>query len=370
MRKIVFHLNNLEQGGSERVVTNLAGRFAAEGYEVIVATEEKAENEFALDSRVRREIIGLKKEDEGKGRLTKVYLREKYLREFVKRENPDVLIPFAHKADYRALQAVRGTNIPVVVAIRTYPARHYNTRLDKILIRRLFPRAAGGVYQTAQQRDYFKPYLQEGTRIILNPVNPKYVGVPKPEHREKIVIQHARLVDFKNQPLLVDAFMKVHERHPDWRLEIWGGDSRDGTKEILENKIASYHAESFVRLCGPSDELEKIIPHAGVYAFSSEWEGLPNSLIEAMALGMPIVATDCPCGGPAEIIENGVNGLLIPMKNPDAMADAVCRLIEDREKAERLGMEARKIVERCGEDVIYRQWKEYLEGVCSRAGRN
>jgi glycosyltransferase involved in cell wall biosynthesis len=370
MRKIAFHLNNLEQGGSERVVTNLVGRFAAEGYEVIVATEEKAENEFVLDSRVRREIIGLTREDEGKGRFTKFRLREKYLHAFMMKEKPDVLITFAQKADYRALMACRGTNVPVVISIRTDPAGHYDTRIDQLQIHFLFPRAAGAVFQTTQQKEFFKPYCQDQSAIILNPVNPKYVGVPKPEKRDKVVIQHARLVDFKNQPMLIDAFMKVHEKHPDWSLEIWGGDSHDGTREILEEKILSCHAEGFVHLCGPSDELEKIIPKAGVYAFSSDWEGLPNSLIEAMALGMPIVATDCPCGGPAEIIQNGVNGLLVPIKNPDALADGICRLIEDRDLAEKLGEEARKIKDRCGEDIIYRQWKEYLESVCKKAGRN
>lgn len=131
MHKIAFHLNNLEQGGAERVVSTLANQFAAKGYEVIVATEEKKENEFPLDPRVRRVIVGLKKEDENKGRLTKILLRRKYLRAFMLEEKPDVLIAFARKALYRALSAERGTGVPVVFCVRIDPVGHYDSFVNR-----------------------------------------------------------------------------------------------------------------------------------------------------------------------------------------------------------------------------------------------
>lgn len=371
MHKIAFHLNNLEHGGAERVVSTLAGQFAKEGYEVIVATEEKKEDEFVLDPKVRREVIGLKKEDESKGRLAKILLRRKYLREFMLKEKPDVLIAFAQKALYRALSAEKGTGVPVVFCVRIDPVGNYDSFVDTCVLKTLLPRAAGAVFQTGQQRDFFRKFWKDNACVILNPVNSKYLNVPKPEKREKIVVNDARLVDFKNQALLIDAFHKVHEKHPDWKLEIWGPDSHDGTKEILEKKIRDYHAEDSVKLCGGSDELEKIIPRAGVYAYSSDYEGMPNSLIEAMVMGMPVVSTDCPCGGPAEIIQDGVNGLLVPIKDVDALAGGINRLIEDRDFAEKLGSEARKLESRCRVDLIYQQWHDYLEEVCaSYADRN
>ena len=133
-------------------------------------------------------------------------------------------------------------------------------------------------------------------------------------------MQSGRLVDFKNQLMLIRAFVKVHEKHPDYDLKIYGGDSLDGTKELLEALIAERHAEGYVTLMGASDELEKVLNDAAVYAFSSDWEGLPNALLEAMALGLPIVATDCPCGGPRTVMQDGYNGLLVPIKDEDAMA--------------------------------------------------
>lgn len=363
MYKILFHLNCLEQGGAERVVSNLANQFSKEGYDIVVATEWQGENEFALEEKVQRIHVGLREQDEKKNKISKVLLRLKYLRDCIKKENPDIVIAFAHKANYRALMATVGMKVPVMISIRTDPVGHYDSFFDKIRIPLLFPRAAGCVFQTEGQREFFPEYLQKKSRIILNPVNDKYLNVPAPETREKVVVQSGRLVDFKNQPMLLKAFLKVHEKHPDYQLKIYGGDSFDGTKEILESIIEKNHAGDYIHLMGASDELEQVLPKAEVYAFSSDWEGLPNALLEAMVLGMPIVATDCPCGGPRTVMTHEEDGLLIPIKDPQAMEDGINRLIEDRGLAERLGQNARKLSEKVNSYSVYTQWRSYIEEI-------
>ena len=426
-KKIAFHLNCLEQGGAERVVTNLAGQFAAEGYEVYIATEWFGEDEFVPDPRVHRVHVGLKEEDEKKNRIAKFFLRVKYLKDFMKTVKPDVLCAFAQRANYRALMACPGTDVPVVISIRTDPVGHYDAVADRIQIPILFPRAAGCVFQTTQQRAFFKPYLQENSAVILNPIAPKYMeagqrlaeaaaagggAVPK----EKAVVQSARLVDFKNQPMLLDAFFMVHEKHPDYVLRIYGPDAPDGTRQVLERKIAEHGAEGYIFLMGGSDKLEEELPKGEIYAFSSDWEGLPNALLEAMALGMPCVATDCPCGGPAEVIRSAImsgdvpetaytyadtydnysgrgdksnaaaravqsgwpsgnrelpeeNGILVPIRNPEAMAQAICRLIEDEELRERLGENAGRIRERAGAHAVFLKWQRFLEQIIEKGKR-
>lgn len=366
MQKIAFHLNSLQQGGAERVVSNLANRFAKEGYEVVIATEWYGTDEFALDQKVRRVHVGLTKEDENRSRISKMLRRIWYLRRFMKKEKPDVVVAFTRGVLYRALAAGIGTGIPVVISVRTDPVGHYDKKADKLRIPLLFPHAAGCVFQTEGAKAFFAPYLQENSRIILNPLNPKYVGVPEPAVRTKDVVQSGRLVDFKNQPMLIRAFLKVHEKHPDYALKIYGPDSKDGTKEILESIIHENYAEDFVKLMGGSNTLEKDLADAALYAFSSDWEGLPNALMEAMALGLPVVSTDCPCGGPKTLIEDGVNGLLVPIMDEKAMTDGILRLIEDRELAERLGREARKISERANEDAVFEQWQTYLQECCKK----
>ena len=365
-RKIAFHLNCLEQGGAERVVTNLANQFAKEGYQVIIATEWYGENEFQIDDAVRRVHVGLREGDEKKHRLLQFLLRIKYLREFLKIENPDILIPFAQRAIYRGLTAAYFMKIPVLISIRTDPVGHYDARSDKIQIPLLFPRADGCVFQTEGAREFFAPRLQKNSRIILNPIHEKYIGVPRPGKRSRTVVQSGRLVDFKNQPMLIRAFVKVHEKHPDYDLKIYGGDSFDGTKEILENLIEENKARDYIHLMGASDSLEKDLADAALFAFTSDWEGLPNALMEAMALGLPIVATDCPCGGPRTIMTNETDGLLIPIKDEQALVDGINRLIEKPELAERLGMEARKIVDKANGQAVYEQWRDYIEQLCGK----
>ena len=365
MHKIIFHLNCLEQGGAERVVTNLANQFVENGYDVIIATEWYGENEFQTDDRVRRIHVGLTKEDEQKNRIVQFLLRVKYLRRLIKEERPDILVPFARRAIYRGLMAALFVKVPVLISIRTDPVGHYEEWSDKIQIPILFPRVDGCVFQTEGARDFFAPRLQKNSRIILNPLNPKYIGVPVPKKRNKTVVQSGRLVDFKNQPMLLRAFAKVHAKHPDYDLKIYGGDSFDGTTEILEGLIEELQAQDYIHLMGASDSLEKDLADAALFAFTSDWEGLPNALMEAMAIGLPIVATDCPCGGPRTIMTDGVDGLLIPIQDEEALVAGINRLIEEPEFAQKLGMEARKIADRANGQTIFEQWRDYMEEICA-----
>ncbi len=360
MSKIAFHLNCLTHGGAERVVTNLANQFAAEGYEVVVATEWTDTDEFVLDPQVKRVHVGLKPEDEGKSRVTKFFLRIRYLHTFLLEEKPDVIAAFAKRALYRALMACRHTGVPVVISVRIDPVKYYSSITDKLQTALFFGRAAGAVFQTEDAKAFFAPRLQDNSRVILNPINDKYVGLPVVTSRRKEVVNVARIVDFKNQPMLVEAFAQVHAKHPDYILKIYGPDSEDGTLQQIQEKISALHLQDCVRLMGGSDSLEKEIPEAAVFAYSSSYEGMPNSLMEAMAMGLPVVSTDCPCGGPRMIIRDHENGLLVPVRDPKALAEGICYLIEHPEEAERMGAEARKLSEIAGTKAIYEQWREYL----------
>lgn len=369
MEKILFHHNCLEQGGAERVISNLSNQLVKEGYDVVVATEWEGEVEFKLDSRVRRIHVGLGKEDANKSRIAKVIIRLKNLGRLLRQEKPDVAIGFTRKPLYRLLAAALGTKIPVIIAVRTDPQGHYDRITDRICIPLLFPRADGAVFQTNGQQEFFPKYVQRKSTIILNPVNDKYLNAKIPEKKEKTIVHSGRLVDFKNQAMLIRAFLKVKAKHPEYSLLIYGPDSFDGTKELLESIISENGAEEYIKLMGGSDELEILLPKGEIYAFSSDWEGLPNALLEAMCLKMPIVATDCPCGGPRTVMKDGVDGILVPINNEDAFADALCTLIENRDMAERMGENAGRISELINGESIMNQWKEYIHAVIESKNR-
>lgn len=364
MKKIVFHLNSLERGGAERVVTNLSGQFAEHGYEVYIATEWQGEDEYKTNPKVKRVHVGLTETQSQKGRASMFLARIMNLKKFLKEVKPDVVIAFARKANYRALTATIGTTIPVLISVRINPIGYYDFLSDKIQIPILFPRATGCVFQTPDQRDFFPKCIQKKSKIILNPIGTQFIGNPIPEKREKTVVHSGRLVDFKNQQMLIRAFTKVHEKHPDYVLKIFGPDSFDGTKEKLEALIEEKQAGDYIKLMGGSNQLEKDMINGAVAAFSSDYEGMPNAMLEAMALGLPVVATDCPPGGPRMVITQEENGLLVPVGDEEAFVAAINRLIEEPEFAETLGKNASKIGEKAGAEMIFKEWEKYVLEVC------
>lgn len=361
MSKILFHHNCLEQGGAERVISNLANRLSQGEDEIIVATEWQGENEFELLPEVRRIHVGLSEADENKGRFAKIWIRLINLRKLIKAEKPDIVIGFTRKPLFRTLMACMGIKVPVIVAVRANPWFVYNSRGTRLAIKLLFPRADAAVFQTQMQKSFFPEYIQKKSVIILNPVNDKYFIDSEQHEKEKLVISTGRLVDFKNQAMLLRAFIRIHDQFPDYSLELFGEDSMDGTKESLEKIIAENNAESYIRLMGGSNELEKEVPRAEIFAFSSNSEGMPNSLLEAMCMGMPCVATNCPSGGPATVIEDGVSGILTPVKDEEAFAAAMAKLLNDKELAKTLGQNAKKIRDITHGDAIVDYWKTLIE---------
>ena len=164
--------------------------------------------------------------------------------------------------------------------------------------------------------------------------------------------------------MLIEAFVEVHKKHPDYDLKIFGPDSFDGTKQVLENTIRDNNADGYIKLMGGSDHLEKDLIKGAMAAFSSDFEGMPNAMLEAMALGLPVIATDCPPGGPRMVINSGENGLLVPVGDKEAMVKAINELIENPEYADRLGKNASKISEIANAEAIYREWEKYLKEIC------
>lgn len=365
MRKILFHLNSMEKGGAERVVNILSGQFYKNGYEVVLATEWTGKDEYALCDGVRRVHVGL--DNERGGRIHNFSERIYKLRKTIKEEQPDVVIAFAKKAIYRALFATVGTKVPVILSVRTSPEGNYDHLLDRILIPFLYRRAAGAVFQTEAARDFFQRKLGERSVVILNPLKDCYLDRIPSAGRKKEIVQVGRLDQFKDQIVLLDAMYRVHKQYPDYILRIYGGDSGDGTKQKLEASIAAHDAGEYIYLMGSVEHPEEYIEDAAVFVLSSWLEGMPNALMEAMALGLPVVATDCSGGGPATLITHGKNGLLVPVKDAAAMAEAVSHLIQHADLAEQMGQQAKKIGEQARESVVFAAWRDYIEEQIGRA---
>lgn len=359
VRKIMFHLNSLGKGGAERVVSLLANEFVKSGVEVVIATEWYSEEEYDLEPQVKRIHAGLSEAEENSSRIAKQWFRIKNLRKVLLQEKPDVLISFCVKANYRAMMASTGTGIPVIVSVRNDPKIDYVGKANCLMNKLFLNRAVGCVFQTREAQQFFDEVLQKKSIIICNPVNEKYLKAERKPAAKKIVCV-GRLVAQKNQMLLVNAFEKILEKYPEYHLYLYGDGSDDECKDELIRYVAANELKGNIHFMGLSSTLESDMADAAMFVLPSNYEGMPNALMEAMALGLPVISTDCPCGGSRYWIEPGVTGQLVPVKDVDTMAKAIQFYIQNPEKADEMGTNARERLQEATIDKVFEQWKNYI----------
>lgn len=357
-RRIAFHIPSLAGGGAERVICNLANYFASRGYKVFMITNEMEDRQYyELDERVDRVVLPKPTGN----RIRKIYRRLGILRNAFRDTGAPVVVSFIGMANLRAILATRFMKTRVIVSVRSAPGREYKGK-EKIA-KLLFRFAEGAVFQTQMARDYFCSSVRKKSTILMNPLlgdfsRPRYEG-----ERAKEVVTVGRLHSVKNHELLIKAFCRLHEIFPDYVLRIYG----DGDHRIhLEKLIKELSCESYVFLEGNCDAVADAIWKSALFVLTSNTEGMPNALLEAMALGLPCISTDCPCGGTATLIQSGENGVLIPVGDEDALVEAMRSILTDESFAKKLGENAEQVKELYAPEKIYRMWEDYITEVADR----
>ena len=359
LKKVMFYINNICHGGAERVIVNIAN-YLSEEYETVFVTSTKEPDEYILADNVKRYV--LEETFVKRNRLQKNIYRIKNLRRICKNEKPDILISFMAEPNFRSIIASLGLKTKCLVSVRNDPAVEYGGRSGKLVAKYLLPLVDGCVFQTVDAKNYFGKRMAEKSRVIYNAVKEEFFET---EHRyiSKKVVTFGRLQAQKNQLLLINSFSKVLEKHPDAKLEIYG---IGNLEELLQNRIKELGLEDSISLMGITDNVAEILSESAVFVLSSDYEGMPNALMEALAVGVPSVSTDCPCGGPKTLIENGVNGILIPLHSgEDVLAEAICSLLENPEKAEEMGKKAKERAVEFKYDRILNEWKKYINSVAN-----
>lgn len=359
--KAVIYISSLSRGGAERVVTTLAAQLKKE-CEITVLTDTVNASEYE-ESDFERINLNYVVYPDVVRRILHKFLYLKKLKRQVKRLSPDVVISFSIESGMRMKQALGKSSVKQIISVRSNPTVDYTTAKEKESIIKKLSDTDGFVFQTKDQRDFFGKEIAERSTIILNPIAPEFMEEHLRDKIEKRVVTAGRLTKSKDHPMLLRAYDLAAEELPDYEFVIYG----DGQ---LRSKMEKLHAtlqhKDRIILYGECENVREKIKNAAVFVMSSKNEGLPNALMEAMALGLPVVSTDCPCGGPALLIENDKNGKLTPVGDEKAMAKAITELCKNRQKAEELGKEAGKIKERCNDKRIAKQWMGYLEQVVNR----
>lgn len=350
MRKHIFFIGTLRNGGAERVVSVLASEMAESGEPVEILTYYDRPVFYEISGRVS--VTAVETKSGSKNKIKNLFWLRRYLK-----EHADVVISFLAPFNMLAITAALGTGLPVIVADRNDPARVPARFPVRKMRDWLYRFADHVVLQTEKNKAYFSKKVQEKSTVIFNPVDMKgQTAIALQAKKEKVFVTAGRLMKQKNQKLLIQAFGKIAEKYPDYSLVIYG---EGPEREALEAQVKESGLAGYVYLPGNVSDLYERMKTAEVFVLSSDYEGMPNALIEAMCIGLPVISTRV--SGTEELIKEEVNGILVDCQNGQQLYEAMEFLIEHPEKRDFYGKENVKLAEELRIDKVTGQWMKIIE---------
>lgn len=359
MNKIVIVTNNMGAGGAERVIAQLVNYFTNSNIECFIIQLSKGEVFYTLDSKVTVNSIGKKSNNS----LINKIKTFKELRKKITLIKPDVVLAMPEEVGIYTLPALFNTKIPVVVSERNDPKVMPWKKISRVCRVIFYPLASGFVFQTNQAANFFPDRIKSKGVILPNPLDLNRIPELKFKTRSKEIVGAGRLDIQKNFYQLIKSFKKFHEKHQDYVLKIYG---EGPLREELIDYAMSVLPEGTFEFPGQDPNLLQSMCDSKMFILSSKYEGMPNILIEAMAMGMPVISTNCPSGGPMELIENEKNGLLVEVDDIEAMSQAMEMIAESEDLANELGRNAIKIREQLDANIIAEKWMTYLKSIVLR----
>jgi glycosyltransferase involved in cell wall biosynthesis len=352
--KIMFYINVLTKGGAERVMLSLAQQFQAKGYEVLLVTSYRDFDEYEIPDNIR--VCALEKAQIVQSRIRRNLTRIRKFRRLCWQEKPDVLISFLQEPNFRSICATIGLPVKNIISVRNDPNVEYAGKVGRFVGKWILPMADGCVFQTKEAMQWFPRRLQRKSTIIPNAVADVFYETPR-KPRPNDIVTVGRLSAQKNQMLLIEAFGDIEDRFPETNLRIYGAGVLE---DALWEKINQRDLTGRVFLMGTTDHVEEVLAGAKVFVLPSDYEGMPNALMEAMAMGVPSIATDCPCGGPGMLIRDKENGFLFPVGDRRALAELLAELLSDEEKRKHVGEAARVRAKEFYPQKVFAIWEDYI----------
>lgn len=363
MHVAIFTMS-MKKGGTERVISNLCNEYLIKKYKVSIVSYLKYSSEYQLDERIQTFSLDAGRSDSKLGKILGIITARGKYKRLMQGIKADIILAFLPRPCLLACIMHKKMGIPVIGSYRSNPKYDMPNPLTRFLIRTLYNQADGFVFQTSQARDFFYKKLRRKSKIIMNPVNEKSVREPYKGERSKRIVSVGRVTEEKNYPLLIRAFAGLDKAFEEYTLWIYGRqDESLGIKELAE----SLGVADRVVFAGQTEDIYNAIYDASLFVLSSKSEGVPNALMEAMAMGLPVIATDCPCGGPKVLIQNGINGMLVPNEDKEALVNAMNEMLADGGRALQMGESAKNIGVRYSGEKIYREWEDYILTVLSES---
>lgn len=391
--QIVFLIKVMNGGGAERVVSLLSKAFAEQGKQVTLILTHQSLCEADLtnidkricvislpdeiknvDSSARAKLLMLWARLIGKSNIKnstdKASILKYYARNFVQiewlkkyfRENKNATaIAFLYDSIFYTLLSAGKTN-RVIISERGDPCQSFASKTTMAFLKTKFQEADDIVFQSPDVKKWYEQNICVSGTVIFNPVKS---DLPEPYNgeRRKRIVNFCRISEEKNLSMLVKAFAKFRRESPEYELDIFGDYTGQVGKDYfqrIKDEITMNNCESDINILPSQNDIHSKIKDYAMFVSSSDHEGMSNSMLEAMAIGLPCVCTDCPAGGARAVIKDGENGLLVPVKDAEALAKAMKRIVEEDGLAEKLSRNAVKIKEEQSLNKIIQKWTEVV----------
>ena len=353
--KLLFYCHGCGNGGAERVITTLASSFAQKGYKVKLVTSKKSNNDYECHKRVMKECIY----SEGVNALSRNIKIVLKLRRIIKSYKPNCIISFSAIPNIQMIISSLGLKNKIIISERTDPSRYPESKIGKVLRDCLYPFSDTIVFQTKIAMKYFKPTIQKKGCIIYNPISNNLPSAYSGE-RKKLIVGIGSLSEQKNWMNALKASNLFFERHPDYIFKIYGeGPERKKLQDYIDKSPV---LKGKIQLMGFSADAVYEMNSAMMYVSSSDYEGISNSMLEALASGVPSICTDCPVGGARTFIKSGYNGFLVPVNNSKALYERMIELAENEHLRKQFSKQSQIIKEDLCVDKISSEWEELIKG--------
>lgn len=355
--KITVFIGSLYGGGAERVACSLGDYLTKKGHVVEFLTMAESKT-YKMENTIKRTI--LLNDNDRKNFIHNSLCRLRRLFSFLSQDNSDCIVVMLPVTTILLLLIRKRVKGKVIASERSDPSRY--SWINRTLLRWLAPRADCFIFQTKEARNWYgKRIIESNAVIIPNAINQEFIELGKREKNKKeIIVGMGRLNEIKNFELLIESFALIADDFPNYELHIYGdGASKQKLIELAELK----NLENRVYIPGQVDKIAERVAQASLFVLSSNYEGMPNALMEAMALGVPCVATDCG-GGVRFLITDRVNGIIVPVNDKQEMANAIRTLLSDRDLATQMGNKSKQITEYLSPDIIYSKWERTIVETC------
>lgn len=349
-KRILFVTESLGIGGAQKIIVFIANQAIQAGYDVTLMAMQTDDNMFEIDPKIKVIIPPTMTST----KVISLLKRVRFLINKVRQESFDYIINFPISPT--SFLVLLRNNKPLMTSERGAPTMY--PLWVKMGMKRMFLKSKIVAFQTPMAQDYYTYLEKDKTFVIPNPIFFDENGRSEVFERQD-VISVGRFDPVKKFDNLIRSFIALHDDFPEERLVIYG----DGPqRELLEKIISDANAQNYIKLPGKIKITPDFYNQAKIFVLSSQYEGIPNTLLEALSTGTPVVATDCEPGGARFLTKNGtVGGPVVPFNDVQALRNSLYHSLHHYDEALKIGELGKYVNQEFAPDIIAKKWLDEIE---------